>query len=100
MFLIKFMLVHLSQRLTGELIAYIRRHPAPTRRPSVCQYYQTTSPLKPFCRYAILHRSITGLGGSELHVVCFILIGEELDTCRSVKYQVLQCKWGFFTEHN
>ena len=34
-FLIKFLLGHLSRRLTGELIAYIRRHPAPTRRPSV-----------------------------------------------------------------
>ena len=29
--------------------------------------------------FSICHRSITGLGGgSELHVVCFILIGEEL----------------------
>ena len=89
MFLIKLLLVHLSRRLTCELIAYIRRHPASTRRPSVCQYYQTTSLLKPFgsfSQYAIdlfsiCQRSITGLGGgggSELHVVCFILIGEEL----------------------
>ena len=32
MFLIKLLLVHLSRRLTCELIAYIRRHPASTRR--------------------------------------------------------------------
>ena len=45
-------LAHLSQRLIGELIVYkgIRRPTVvrPSIRPSsVCQHFQTTSPLKP-----------------------------------------------------
>ena len=45
--LIVLLLAHLSQRLIGELIVYegIRR---PSVRPSsVCQHFQTASPLKP-----------------------------------------------------
>ena len=40
-------LAHLSRRLIGELIVYegIRR-PSVVRHPSVCQHFQTTSPLK------------------------------------------------------
>ena len=34
-------LAHLSRRLIGELIVY-----EGIRRPSVCQHFQTTSPLK------------------------------------------------------
>ena len=90
MFLIKFLLVHLSRRLTGELIAYIRRHPASTRRPSVCQYYQ----MKPFGRFS----HTTGLqgGGGRSYMQCVLFQAEKnLDTCKSGKKQVLQCQWGF-----
>ena len=38
----KTLLAHLSRRLIGELIVY-----EGIRRPSVCQHFQTTSPLKP-----------------------------------------------------
>ena len=39
-------LAHLSRRLLGELLVYqwLRR---PSVRPSVCQHFQTSSPLKP-----------------------------------------------------
>ena len=39
-------LAHLSRRLIGELIVY-----KGIRRPSVCQHFQTTSPLKPLGRF-------------------------------------------------
>ena len=44
------LLAHLSRRLIGELIVYkgIRR---PSVHPSVCQHFQTTSPLKPCGRF-------------------------------------------------
>ena len=45
-----FFLAHLSRRLIGELIVYKGiRCPSvrPFVRPSVCQHFQTTSPLKP-----------------------------------------------------
>ena len=48
---INVLLAHLSRRLIGELIVYegIRRQSVrpSVRRPSVCQHFQTTSPLKP-----------------------------------------------------
>ena len=40
-------LAHLSQRLKGELIVYEGIRRPSVRRPSVCQHFQTTSPLKP-----------------------------------------------------
>ena len=80
MFLIKFLLVDLSRRLTGELIAYIRKasgaHPL-----FVCLSILSNNFSEVFWQlFQICHRSITGLGGegSDLHVVYFILIGEEL----------------------
>ena len=42
-----FLLAHLSRRLIGELIVYEGIRRPSVRRPSVCQHFQTTSPLKP-----------------------------------------------------
>ena len=41
------LLAHLSRRLIGELIVYKGIRRPSVRRPSVCQHFQTTSPLKP-----------------------------------------------------
>ena len=74
MFLIKILLVHRSRRLTGELKAYIRRHPASTRRPSVClSILSKDSLLKPFDSFfPICHRSITGVGGGGVGATCSV----------------------------
>ena len=41
------LLAHLSRRLIGELIVYKGIRRPSVRHPSVCQHFQTTSPLKP-----------------------------------------------------
>ena len=72
MFLIKFLLVHLSRRLTGEIIAYIRRHPASTRCPSVClSILSNDFSVEAFWQlFLISHRSITGLGEEGVGATC------------------------------
>ena len=40
-------LAHLSQRLMGELIVYQWLRRPSVHRPSICQHFQTSSPLKP-----------------------------------------------------
>ena len=73
------MLVHLSRRLTGELIAYmyIRRHPASARLSvNIIKRLLCRSLFADFLNMTQIYNWVCG--GSELHVVCFILIGEEL----------------------
>ena len=65
-------LAHLCRRLIGELIVYegIRR-PSVVRPSSVCQHFQTTSPLKPWGRF-FSYSHIASIGrGNEKLCFCF-----------------------------
>ena len=62
-------LAHLSRRLIGELLVY-----KGIRRPSVCQHFQTTSPLKPRSRF-FLYFTYSIYRSGERRIVFFAQVG-------------------------
>ena len=62
-------LAHLSQRLIGELLVY-----KGIRRPSVCQHFQTTSPLKPRSRFFSYFTYSIYRSGEQI-IVFFVQVG-------------------------
>ena len=67
-------LAHLRRRLIGELIVY-----EGIRRPSVCQHFQTTSPLKREAdSFHISHIASIGRGKEK---VCFLFQSDKNSGC-------------------
>ena len=67
-------LAHLSRRLIGELLVY-----RGIRRPSVCQHFQTTSPLKREANSShISYIASIGRGNKKL---CFLFQSDKNSGC-------------------